>query len=135
MYNTPYDRAECIINGSCIIAEQILNKLDFVIGSDLHLSRNEQNHLVCTRVDKLHNLNSDPKKAVKILSSIKTILAEFKTQGNTKQAKDFYLEIIKQKANEQYWGDTEATLFIEHTLGELSLLIDDDNQFSPFTYF
>lgn len=135
MYNNTYDRAECIILGYRISLEKLLTSLVFVIGNNLHLTLNKENHFLCTRVNNLHNLNTDPKKALKIVCLIKRILDDCKTNGKTNENKEFYLEMINHHVKNEFLGDPAAVLFIEYVLEELSLLIDDDNQFSPFTYF
>lgn len=135
MYSRPYDRAECIINGYYYLVDKLLNYLVFVVGRDLHLTRNKENQLLCTRVSNLHNLSSDPKKALKILSSIKSILESCKTQGKTNEDKEFYLEMIKHQVKYEFFGDLDAIIFIDLILDELSVLVDDDSQFSDFDYF
>jgi hypothetical protein len=136
MYNSPFARIKCVVDGYHSSTASHIKNLVLVINGDLHLVNSQKSVHAKSNLDFLFNLSGDPIKAYNIIKSIKSILQKLDDVGLLgNEKKEFYFELMDDGVNHNFRNDSTALIYVERLIKEISILIEDNNQFSEFNYF
>jgi len=135
MYQTPFSRMLCVIDGYEEIIATYRTNVSLVLNRNLYLSVQNQCFRLCTKPNLLHNLRYDADKAFKIITHMRIILLIQERMKCTKHSKEYYFDLIRSGIIGHYENDVFGLLYINIVLSEVEELIDDDEQFSPLHYF
>lgn len=132
MYNTPITRIACVLAGYIKIIDSYKRNLVMNINQDFHLAHEESCVYIRRNPESLHNLKSEPGKALEIVTQMKYALKECVTG---KKDIDSINNLLKQHASCLYQNNSDALLFAKSVICRIIELVTDDSQFSEFSYF
>ena len=136
MYKTKFERLKCVINGYLSSTESHIRNLVLIVNEDLHLVINQKSLHARSNLDFLFNLSTDPTKAYHVIKKMKSILQNLDNVGLLgNENKEFYFELIRDGVIHSFKEDSAALIYVERLIKEISILIEDNNQFSEFNYF
>lgn len=136
MYNSPFQRLKCIIDGYLSITELHIRNLVLIVNKDLHLITNQNSLHAKSNLDFLFNLSTNPIKAYQVIKKMKSILQKLDSVallGN--ENKEFYFELMYDGVIHNFKNDSAAQVYANLLIIQTSNLIEEDNQFSEFNYF
>lgn len=132
MYNTPITRILCVLDGYLEIIDSYRKGFIMDINQDFYLARKDSDFFIRRNPASLHNLKSDLSKALQILNQMKNALRNRNSGKNDIHSLEV---LLRQHAFDFYRNDCDELLFAESVICNTIELVQDDEQFSEFSYF
>ena len=135
MYNSPFARIKCVVDGYLSSTESHIHNLVLVINQDLHLVKGQNSLHAKSNLGFLFNLSDDPTKAYLIVKKLESMLAKINATGLNNENETFYFHLMHDALVHNFKKDPSALLYLQQLISNISIVIKDDNQFSEFNYF